>query len=151
MGPDFWREMPPLFAELVGSREARQGMKNSCGLDLPAMMGELAPLLGGDSQAAARTRLLDLIGQMQLGCDRVATCRKPVVAVVAGRCIGGGLDRVSACDVRLCSADARFSRRRRRAGGRCQWVMRSGRCGIWIRQLVEASEARSSWRRWRSL
>jgi enoyl-CoA hydratase len=30
---------------------------------------------------------------------------------VHGACIGGGLDLVSACDVRLCSRDARFSLR----------------------------------------
>jgi enoyl-CoA hydratase len=36
------------------------------------------------------------------------------VAAVHGFCIGGGVDLISACDIRLCSADARFSVRETR-------------------------------------
>ncbi|MGH9092918.1 MAG: enoyl-CoA hydratase-related protein, partial [Acidimicrobiales bacterium] len=39
---------------------------------------------------------------------------KPVVAAVHGYCIGGGVDLVAACDVRLASADAVFSVREAR-------------------------------------
>ena len=39
----------------------------------------------------------------------VADCPKPVVAAVHGYCIGGGVDLITACDVRLASADAVFS------------------------------------------
>jgi enoyl-CoA hydratase len=50
-----------------------------------------------------------LIERLQRAITSVAACRKPVVAAIAGWCIGGGVDLVTACDVRLCSADARFS------------------------------------------
>jgi enoyl-CoA hydratase/carnithine racemase len=117
MGPDFWREMPDLFAELDRDAETRavllrgDGPNFSYGLDLTAMMTELGPHLAGGNLAVQRTRLLDLIGDMQKACASVAECRKPVIAAVAGWCIGGGLDLISACDIRLCSADARFSLR----------------------------------------
>jgi delta(3,5)-delta(2,4)-dienoyl-CoA isomerase len=39
----------------------------------------------------------------------VAACSKPVVAAVHGFCYGLGVDVSSACDVRLCASDARFS------------------------------------------
>jgi len=34
---------------------------------------------------------------------------KPVVIAIHGKCIGGGVDLITACDIRLCTADASFS------------------------------------------
>jgi len=117
MGPDFWREMPELFAGLDRDDETRvvlirgEGANFSYGLDLASMMNEMGPHLTGENLAVQRARLLDLIGDMQQASGSVAECRKPVIAAVAGWCIGGGLDLISACDIRLCSAQARFSLR----------------------------------------
>jgi len=44
-------------------------------------------------------------------CNIIETCRKPVIAAVHGLCIGGGLDMIAACDIRLCTEDATFSLR----------------------------------------
>jgi enoyl-CoA hydratase len=49
-------------------------------------------------------------------CHAAEECRKPVIAAVHGRCIGAGLDIISACDLRLCTADAEFSLREARIG-----------------------------------
>lgn len=118
MGPDFWREMPEVFAKLDGDYETRaivvrgDGNNFSYGLDLAAMMGDLGQQFGaGKNLAAERTRFLDLVGEMQKAFDNVAACRKPVIAAVSGWCVGGGVDLIAACDIRLCSADARFSLR----------------------------------------
>jgi enoyl-CoA hydratase len=46
---------------------------------------------------------------MQASVSAVAACRKPVVAAVHGYCIGGGVDLIAACDVRLAADDAVFS------------------------------------------
>lgn len=35
-------------------------------------------------------------------------CRLPVIAAVHGCCMGGGVDLISACDIRLCNQDATF-------------------------------------------
>lgn len=35
-------------------------------------------------------------------------CKVPVIAAVHGHCIGGAVDLISACDLRLCSKDASF-------------------------------------------
>jgi enoyl-CoA hydratase len=118
MGPDFWREMPEVFAALDRDEETRaiiirgEGDKFSYGLDLAAMMGDLGQhFSGGRNLAAERTRFLDLVGEMQKAFDNVAACRKPVIAAVSGWCVGGGVDLIAACDIRLCAADARFSLR----------------------------------------
>jgi enoyl-CoA hydratase len=39
----------------------------------------------------------------------VARCRKPVIAAIHGWCIGGAIDLVAACDVRLASSTAKLS------------------------------------------
>ena len=37
------------------------------------------------------------------------TCRVPVLVAIQGGCIGGGVDLVTACDIRYASADAYFT------------------------------------------
>jgi enoyl-CoA hydratase len=117
MGPDFWRELPEVFAALDRDESVRavlvrgEGQHFSYGLDLPAMLSQPEFQLAGEQLAAERTHFHDTVLRMQRACTSVAECRKPVIAAVAGWCIGGGLDLISACDVRLCSSDARFSLR----------------------------------------
>lgn len=116
-GPDFWREAPGVFAALDGDTGVRavlvrgEGAHFSYGLDLPAMLAGSELHITGENLAAERTELLDTILRMQEACSAVAACRKPVIAAVSGWCIGAGLDLIAACDVRLCSAEARFSLR----------------------------------------
>jgi enoyl-CoA hydratase len=115
MGPDFWRELPLVFAALDADPEVRaivvtgSGGNFSYGLDLPAMMGGWAPLLSGDALAGPRTAFLKDVRRLQDAVTAVAECRTPVIAAVSGWCIGGGVDLISAADVRLASADAKFS------------------------------------------
>src|SRR5215207_2808323 len=117
LGPDFWRELPVVFAELDRDTDVRavvlagSGKHFSYGLDLPAMAPRWAPLLADRALARPRTEFLDEVRQLQAAIDSVAACRKPVVAAVSGWCVGGGLDLVAAADIRLASADAKFSLR----------------------------------------
>jgi enoyl-CoA hydratase len=50
-----------------------------------------------------------LILDLQDTITSVERCRKPVIAAIHGACIGGGIDLITACDMRYCSAEARFS------------------------------------------
>lgn len=115
MGPDYWAQMPGLFHRLDEDESVRvvllkgEGANFSFGLDLASMAGELGPLIAADAGAKARTQLLATIRRMQDANTAVARCRKPVIAAVSGWCIGGGVDLITACDVRLASADAKFS------------------------------------------
>ncbi|WP_285498992.1 crotonase/enoyl-CoA hydratase family protein [Actinokineospora sp. NBRC 105648] len=115
MGPDFWRELPIVFRELDADPEIRavvltgSGANFSYGLDLPAMMPSWGELLGPDSLAAPRSRFLDVVRTLQGAVGAVAACRKPVVAAVSGWCVGGGVDLIAAADIRVASAEAKFS------------------------------------------
>lgn len=115
MGPDYWAQMPVLFARLDEDESVRvvllrgAGEHFSFGLDLASMSAELAPVVSPEGGAKARQQLLSIIRRMQESNTCVARCRKPVIAAVSGWCIGGGVDLITACDVRLASKDARFS------------------------------------------
>ncbi|ANN17541.1 enoyl-CoA hydratase [Amycolatopsis orientalis] len=115
MGPDFWRELPIVFRALDADPQVRAvvltggGKHFSYGLDLPAMMPSWGEMLGGDALAGPRTKFLDEVKTLQASVSSIAECRKPVIAAISGWCIGGGVDVIAAADVRLASADAKFS------------------------------------------
>src|SRR3954466_4099429 len=115
MGPDFWRELPRGFRALDADPQVRavvltgSGTNFSYGLDLPAMMGDWAPMLGADNLAGPRTAFLDHVRSLQAAVSSIADCRKPGVGAVSGWCMGGGVDVVAAADIRLASPDAKFS------------------------------------------
>ena len=95
---------------------AAKGPHFSVGLDLKAMGSTLAGGMGGDAGAtqapsmAARARAgRTEVMRLQSAITSVAICPKPTVAAVHGYCIGGGVDLIAACDIRLASADAVFS------------------------------------------
>lgn len=53
---------------------------------------------------------------MQESITAIEECRKPVIASIHGGCIGGGVDIVTACDLRYCTAEAVFSVREVKLG-----------------------------------
>jgi len=114
LGPPFWEDLPALMRQLSDDPDVRaiiiaaRGPHFTIGLDLKAFGGALG---GGEgsSEAARRTRLLGNIKRMQAAITAVADSPKPVLAAVQGYCIGGGIDLITACDIRLASADAIFS------------------------------------------
>lgn len=128
MGPAFWNDLPVAMTELDQDPDVRavvlagRGRHFTAGLDLAAMAGDVMGGGGGDgggrdgaqSTAARASRFLATVTRLQRSITSVERCSKPVVAAIHGACIGGGVDLVTACDIRLCSADATFSVRETR-------------------------------------
>ena len=86
-----------------------EGESFTAGIDLM----DLAPLVQGEG-AAFRESLRVQILRLQEGMNRIERCRKPVIAAVHSHCIGGGVDLLSACDIRMASLDAVFAIRETR-------------------------------------
>lgn len=121
LGHEFWEELPLVMRELGADAQVRaivlaaRGRDFTVGLDLKAMSGLLTGAAHGPG-AAGRLRALDDIVTFQRAITTVADCPKPVIAAVHGYCLGGGLDLITACDIRLAAADAVFSVRETRVG-----------------------------------
>jgi enoyl-CoA hydratase len=115
MGPAFWSEMPVVFAELDADPDVRaivltgSGRNFSYGLDLQAMGGTLTQVMSDGTSARPRADFHAEVLRMQGAINAVADCRTPTIASVHGWCIGGGVDLISAVDIRYASADAKFS------------------------------------------
>lgn len=115
MGPAFWSEMPVAFAELDADPEVRaivltgSGRNFSYGLDLVAMGDTLSGMMTGEVSARPRAEFHTRLKSMQQSITAVADCRTPTIASIHGWCIGGGVDLISAVDIRYASADAKFS------------------------------------------
>lgn len=115
MGPAFWAELPEAFRALDADPDVRaivltgSGKNFSYGLDLAAMGDTLSPMLADGALARPRADFHTRLRQMQGSITAVADCRTPVIAAIHGWCIGGGVDLISAVDIRYASADAKFS------------------------------------------
>uniref|UniRef100_A0A8C4WS76 Enoyl CoA hydratase 1, peroxisomal n=1 Tax=Eptatretus burgeri TaxID=7764 RepID=A0A8C4WS76_EPTBU len=71
------------------------------------MAGDLLNIEGEDT-ARKSWHLRQFIKQCQDSFSVLEKCLKPVIAAVHGACIGGGIDMITACDIRLCTHDAWF-------------------------------------------
>jgi enoyl-CoA hydratase len=118
MSMQFFHDIKRAFHELDRDPEVRavvvwaEGRLFTAGLDLKeAASGVLGGGAGngGGSVAARNYSLYRTIKDLQDCFTAIVECRKPAIAAVHNKCIGGGLDLITACDVRLCSADASFS------------------------------------------
>jgi enoyl-CoA hydratase len=123
MNRQFWDDFPVIMSELAEDESVRavviagKGPAFSVGIDLE-MFGELDLIGGGavTSPAAQNTRLYRVIKRMQDTMTAAERCPKPVIAAIHGYCLGGAVDLVTACDIRLAAADAVFSVRETKLG-----------------------------------
>lgn len=117
MPPAFFAACEELFGGIAHDPEVRAvvvrgaGKAFSYGLDLKTAFSELGPTLAGGGLAGARMELRLLIRKLQRAFTAIAECPVPVIAAVHNHCIGGGLDLISACDIRLGAADSKISLR----------------------------------------
>jgi len=111
---------PELFDGLVEAFEALAGDddtyvvvlrgegKHFCaGIDLSAVSDQLQPKSADTARSALLLR--KVIERFQKPCEVLAKMPQATIACVHGACVGAGVDLAAACDMRYCSADARFS------------------------------------------
>lgn len=99
-----WADATPEVRVVVLSGEG----KHFCaGIDLE-MFGGLG-LEGGSDVGRQAESLRQLILKLQDSFNAFERCRKPVITAIHGACVGGGVDLITAADLRYATADAKFS------------------------------------------
>lgn len=112
MNEAFWDELPRIVRELDADPAVRalvisgEGKHFSGGMDLSAFQS-IADLTKGEPARAAYA-LRAMILRLQDAFNALEEARFPVIAAIHGACLGGAIDMISACDLRIASADAAF-------------------------------------------
>ena len=114
-----WGAIPAAVAALDADPEVRvivlggRGRAFCAGIDLldhaPSMSSGGSLSGRGDSPVSRRRAFYDDVRRYQETASCFANINKPVIAAVHGMCLGAGMDLITACDIRLASADATFS------------------------------------------
>lgn len=116
MSRKFWVELPEILEEVNRNSEIRvliissTGKHFCAGMDLSAFDNGVAniPKEKRPDNARIGEALYRSAKELQEYISKLEKIRVPVIAAIHGGCIGGAVDLVTACDIRLASTDAFF-------------------------------------------
>ena len=116
MSRKFWVELPEILEEVNRNSEIRvliissTGKHFCAGMDLSAFDNGVAniPKEKRPDNARIGEALYRSAKELQEYICKLEKIRVPVIAAIHGGCIGGALDLVTACDIRLATDDAFF-------------------------------------------
>ncbi len=106
----FWIDLPAAVKALSDAGETRvliiqaEGPHFTAGMDISVFAeGPLNP-----ESSPQREAFMTQIHELQDAFTALEKARFPVIAAVQGYCLGAGVDMITACDLRYCTADASF-------------------------------------------
>jgi len=112
MVKDFWTELPAIIRDIDDNSKARvivissTGPVFSAGIDI----GMFASDIGGSSDKNSPQYGLEFYNNnvlpLQNSFTAIEQCRIPVIAAIQGGCYGGGVDLITACDMRFGTNDS---------------------------------------------
>ena len=109
-----WNELEECFEYLDELPEARvivlsgNGKHFCSGIDISLLMS-IRNKVNNKCDGRMREKLRKLVFKLQAPINAIEKCSKPVIAAIHGGCIGGGIDIVTACDMRYSTQEAYFT------------------------------------------
>src|SRR5262245_7873622 len=106
MIPEFWNDLPQIVREIDRQAQARvivlssMGKHFTSGMDLAVFAREDGPGKGKSDPHLRADKFRRDLHTLQGSFSCLAEARMPVIACIQGGCIGGGVDLISACDIR---------------------------------------------------
>lgn len=110
-----WAELPQAMDWLATQRSVRaivlcgNGKHFTGGIDISVIQWLSQFVKDPKRQTRGHEEVLKFIESAQDAFTAVERNPVPVIAAIHGACIGGGVDLIAACDMRICAADAKFS------------------------------------------
>ncbi len=108
-----WEEMKVIFEDLNRNADVRvillsgAGKHFCAGIDLEMLMN-VGDFASKGCESRKRERFINTLKYLQSCVNAIEQCRKPVLAAIHKACVGGGVDIISACDMRYCTEDTYF-------------------------------------------
>jgi enoyl-CoA hydratase len=102
---EMWRGLALAFEELSADDGLRCIILRGAGERAFAAGADIAEFSEVRSTAAQASAFADIT---HAAMQAIASCRHPVIAMIHGACVGGGLEIASVCDMRICGASSRF-------------------------------------------
>jgi enoyl-CoA hydratase/carnithine racemase len=100
-----WVRLAELFRELDRDESLRCVILRGAGEKAFAAGADIAEF---ETERATVVQAAEYGRIAQAAMDAVADCRHPVLALIKGVCVGGGLEMASVCDLRICGESSRF-------------------------------------------
>jgi enoyl-CoA hydratase len=100
-----WQGLGAAMRELSADETLRCVVLRGAGDDAFAAGADIAEFASARADAAQAAGYGALIHEAM---QAVARCRHPVIALIKGACVGGGLEIAAMCDLRICGESARF-------------------------------------------
>jgi len=114
MNQKLWGEIGEAFRALGQDAACRaiilsgSGKIFTSGIDL-SDLANIASITTSELDAARKaTKIMQMLPWLQEQFTCLEKCPKPVIAAIHSACVGGGIDLITAADVRLCTQDAWF-------------------------------------------
>jgi len=114
LNTEMWEEIGHFFEAAGEDGDCRvvvlsgSGKMFTSGIDL-SDLSQLASVVFSDDDIARKTIMMyNKIRHLQNLFTKLETCPKPIIGAIHSACIGGGVDLITATDIRVCTQDAWF-------------------------------------------